>query len=71
MLYIYVFFIAVDVNKNRVFVAASFQRCGPVCARFTCEVTKAIEIVPTRTTDICKIGEALLTKVIPVGDIKF
>ena len=54
MLYVNVFFVVADINKNRVFLSTSGQCCCPICAGFTCKVTVTIEIAPPRITDICK-----------------
>ena len=53
MLQKHVFFIVVYVNKDWVFLTAFAQRCGPVCACFTCIVTKSTEMAPVRITDVC------------------
>ena len=55
MLKKHIFFVILDINKNRVFFSAFIQCCGPILTSPTCEIAKAVEIVPTRFTDVCEI----------------
>ena len=55
MLKKHIFFVILDINKNRVFLSAFIQCCGPILTSLTCEIAKAVEIVPARFTDVCEI----------------
>ena len=54
MLNINVFLIIGHINKDRVFVTTFRESCCPVNTFFTRQITKSIEIAPSRITDICE-----------------
>ena len=53
VLYIYVFFITVDVDETCVFLPAISQSFGPICALLADCIAKSIKVAPARITDIC------------------
>ena len=53
-LYVNVFFIVGDINKDGVLLSTFSQSCSPVCTFCTREVTEPIEIAPSRITDTCE-----------------
>ena len=52
VLYIYVFFITVDVDETCVFLPAISQSFGPICALLADCIARAIKVAPARITDI-------------------
>ena len=52
MLYVNIFFVIVDVNKDWVFLSTFFYCCGPICTGITREITEAIEVAPLGIADV-------------------
>ena len=54
MLYVNIFFIVVDVNKDWVFLSTFFYCYGPICAGITRDVAEAIEVAPSGIANVWK-----------------